>query len=104
VTSARSYPASGSFTPAQKDLYSAVLSTQKSLVTLCTESAQLSLNDLHRKSCEFLKQELNQIGFILHHGDLERTLYPHFVSHPIGIGEFHATHPCAQYHPFLCIA
>jgi intermediate cleaving peptidase 55 len=85
---ARSYPASGSFTPAQKALYSAVLSAQKALVALCTESAQLSLHDLHRKSCALLKEELNQIGFRLEAGELERVLYPHSLSHPIGIGEF----------------
>jgi intermediate cleaving peptidase 55 len=73
------------FSPPQRDLYTAVLTTQKYLVQLCTESAQLSLHDLHRKSCEILKQELNQIGFQLQNGDLERVLYPHFLSHPIGI-------------------
>jgi intermediate cleaving peptidase 55 len=40
---------------------------------------------LHRKSCDLLRQELKQIGFTLHTGDLERVLYPHFLSHPIGI-------------------
>lgn len=83
---ARTYPANGSFTPPQKELYSAVLSAQKALVELCTEAEGLSLHDLHRKSCDFLRQELKQIGFTLHTGDLERVLYPHFLSHPIGIG------------------
>ncbi|KAH7912445.1 peptidase M24 [Hygrophoropsis aurantiaca] len=81
----RTYPASGTFTEPQKELYTAVLSAQKALIGLCTESAQLNLHDLHRKSCELLKQELNQIGFKLQTGDLERVLYPHFLSHPIGI-------------------
>jgi intermediate cleaving peptidase 55 len=61
-------------------------------VALCTESAQLSLHDLHRKSCEFLKEELNQIGFELEQGELERFLYPHSLSHPIGIGKFQQRH------------
>ncbi|KAG2345012.1 peptidase M24 [Suillus weaverae] len=81
----RTYPANGSFTPPQKELYSAVLSAQKALVGLCTETEGLSLHDLHRKSCDLLRQELKQIGFTLHTGDLERVLYPHFLSHPIGI-------------------
>jgi hypothetical protein len=55
---------------------------------MCHETGQLSLNDLHHKSCELLRQELNQIGFGLHVGDLERVLYPHFLSHPIGIGNY----------------
>jgi hypothetical protein len=84
---ARSYPASGTFTGPQRDLYSAVLTAQKTLITYCSESSEISLHDLHRKSCELLRQELNQIGFGLQTGDLERMLYPHFLSHPIGIGE-----------------
>lgn len=63
-----------------------MLSAQKTLVGLCTEAEGLSLHDLHRKSCDLLRQELKQIGFTLHTGDLERILYPHFLSHPIGIG------------------
>ncbi|KAG1888784.1 peptidase M24 [Suillus subluteus] len=81
----RTYPVNGSFTPPQKELYSAVLSAQKALVGFCTEAEGLSLHDLHRRSCDLLRQELKQIGFTLHTGDLERVLYPHFLSHPIGI-------------------
>ncbi|KAF8826330.1 hypothetical protein HHX47_DHR5000337 [Lentinula edodes] len=80
----RTYPANGTFTPPQRDLYSAVLSAQKALVALCHEGSNLTLHELHRKSCELLRQELLQLGFHLHPGDLER-LYPHFISHPIGI-------------------
>lgn len=87
---ARSYPASGTFTPPQAALYAAVLSAQKALISLCTESSHISLHNLHRKSCELLRVELNQIGFQLDSGDigqLEKVLYPHFLSHPIGIGQ-----------------
>ncbi|KAJ3783587.1 peptidase M24 [Lentinula aff. detonsa] len=80
----RTYPANGTFTQPQRDLYSAVLSAQKALVALCHEGSDLNLYELHRKSCELLRQELLQLGFHLHPGDLER-LYPHFISHPIGI-------------------
>ncbi|OJA18355.1 hypothetical protein AZE42_00732 [Rhizopogon vesiculosus] len=88
----RTYPANGSFTAPQKELYSAVLSAQKALVGFCTETEGLSLHDLHRKSCDLLKQELKQIGFTLHTGDLERILYPHFLSHPIGIDLHESSH------------
>jgi intermediate cleaving peptidase 55 len=85
----RTFPVSGKFTSAQSALYAAVLSVQKSLIPLCTQSSQSTLNDLHRKSCQLLKQELKQIGFSASlASDLETTLYPHFLSHPIGIGEF----------------
>ena len=87
---ARTYPANGKFTPAQAALYTAVLKAQKYLITLCTESACLSLAQIHRESCQALRKELNQIGFNLNGvsgaGDLERILYPHYVGHPLGIG------------------
>ncbi|KAF8702125.1 hypothetical protein AX14_014503 [Amanita brunnescens Koide BX004] len=87
----RSFPASGTFTEPQRDLYSAVLSVQKSLINLCTEQANLSMHDLHKLSCDRLRQELAQVGFnSLRIGDLERILYPHFLSHPIGI-DLHET-------------
>ncbi|EGO27136.1 hypothetical protein SERLADRAFT_434905 [Serpula lacrymans var. lacrymans S7.9] len=83
----RTYPASGTFTAPQKELYSVVLSVQKALIQMCTESHRLNLYELHRKSCDLLKQGLGQIGFQLRTGDLERILYPHFLGHPIGIGK-----------------
>lgn len=83
--SARTYPANGTFTAPQRDLYTAVLSAQKALIAQCTASSGLSLDALHRLSCTLLKQELNQLGFVLQTGDLERILYPHYLSHPIGI-------------------
>ncbi|KAJ8085839.1 aminopeptidase [Marasmius tenuissimus] len=80
----RTYPANGTFTPEQRDLYAAVLSVQKELVEKCSESANVTLYDLHVQSCQLLRQELVQLGFQLGAGDVER-LYPHFLSHPIGI-------------------
>lgn len=103
---ARTYPASGKFSSAQKDLYSAVLSAQKACIELCSEASGLSLNDLHRKSCEVLRQELQQLGFNLTVGVLERELYPHYLSHPLGIGRLPVntmacvlmTNACADLH------
>ncbi|KIK55353.1 hypothetical protein GYMLUDRAFT_231086 [Collybiopsis luxurians FD-317 M1] len=80
----RTYPANGTFTEPQRDLYAAVLSAQKAVVAMCHEGSHVTLYELHRKSCELLRQELRQLGFDLHQGDLER-LYPHFIGHPIGI-------------------
>ncbi|KAF8966401.1 peptidase M24 [Flammula alnicola] len=89
----RTYPACGTFSPPQRDLYSAVLSAQKELVKLCSAEAGYSLQELHRKSCTLLKQELNQIGFNLWtEGDLERVLYPHYLSHPIGVDLHESAH------------
>jgi len=86
----RTYPASGTFSDPQRELYSAVLSAQKDLIALCTASAGYSLQELHRESCVLLKKELNSIGFNIHKGDLERILYPHYLGHPVGI-DLHET-------------
>jgi len=76
------------FSGPQRDLYSAVLHAQKEMIKLCSESAGYTLQELHRKSCTVLKEELNQIGFNLgREGDLERILYPHHLSHHIGVGQ-----------------
>jgi intermediate cleaving peptidase 55 len=82
---ARTYPASGTFSGPQRELYSAVLFAQKELINLCSAQAGWSLHALHRKSCELLCQALNQIGFDIGN-DLERELYPHYLTHSIGIG------------------
>ncbi|GLB33304.1 putative peptidase M24 [Lyophyllum shimeji] len=88
----RTYPASGKFTPPQRDLYAAVLAAQKQLVSLCHEAADLSLHDLHRRSCELLKEELKQLGFTFKGSEMESVLYPHFLSHPIGIDLHESSH------------
>ena len=61
---------------------------QKALVALCVTENGHSLNDLHRRSVELLGEELKQVGFNLgrNTGVLERVLYPHYLSHSIGIG------------------
>ena len=85
---ARTYPASGTFSGPQRELYSAVLSAQKELIKLCSAQAGWSLHALHQKSCDLLCQELKQIGFDIG-GDLEKELYPHYLTHSIGIGVFY---------------
>lgn len=87
----RTYPisSSGQFTAPQRELYSAILGVQKDLINLCTEDAHESLNSLHTKSVEMLGKALTDIGFDLGAGNRQiDRLYPHFLSHPIGIGEF----------------
>ena len=89
---ARTYPTSGIFSGPQRELYSAVLSAQKELIKLCSAQAGWSLHALHRKSCDLLCQELNHIGFDIG-GDLEKELYPHYLTHSIGIGVFFSFRP-----------
>ncbi|KAF8604460.1 peptidase M24 [Ceratobasidium sp. AG-I] len=97
----RTYPvsSSGRFTPPQRELYSAILGVQKHLITLCTEDAHESLNSLHTKSVEMLGMALAGIGFDLGAGNRQMDrLYPHFLSHPIGI-DLHET--SMERHQFL---
>ena len=84
---ARTFPANGSFTSEQAALYNAVLTVQKHLISLCTESSEMSIMQIHWESCTLLRKELERIGFqfVLGAGTLD-TLYPHLVGHPVGIG------------------
>lgn len=59
----RTWPVSGTFTPAQKDLYSAVLTTQRHCISLCRANANLSLDELHNIAETSLKDQLKQLGF-----------------------------------------
>lgn len=81
----RTFPSSAAgFTPAQKDLYTAVLRVQRTCVALCTEDAGLSLDGLHGVAERELKKELVNLGFELGVGAME-TLFPHHVGHYVGL-------------------
>lgn len=79
------FPASGTFSTAQAHLYEAVLRVEKACVALCTSRADLSLEEMHRVSVDLTRTELRDLGFSLRGGDLERVLYPHFLTHPLGV-------------------
>ncbi|KDE07839.1 hypothetical protein MVLG_01933 [Microbotryum lychnidis-dioicae p1A1 Lamole] len=81
----RTFPVSGSFTTPQKHLYEVVLRVQRECIKLCTAEKGMTLEELHRRSVDIMRVELTDLGFHLRGGDLERTLYPHFLTHPIGI-------------------
>ncbi|KAI0904992.1 peptidase M24, structural domain-containing protein [Ustulina deusta] len=80
----RTWPVSGRFSPAQRDLYSAVLKAQRSSVSLCRASANLTLDQLHSITERSLRQELAQLGFDLG-GNAMDILFPHHVGHYIGL-------------------
>lgn len=81
----RTWPVSGTFTSAQRDLYEAVLRVEKDCIKLCSVSVGMSLDELHNKSCSLMREELTRLGFNLRSGEMERILYPHYLSHPLGI-------------------
>nr|GAT46177.1 methionine aminopeptidase [Mycena chlorophos] len=82
---------SGKFTSPQRDLYAAVLSVQKELIELCTEASGVSIHELHTRTCTLLRRELKQIGIDAPGADLD-LLFPHYVSHPIGLDLHESTY------------
>lgn len=88
----RTWPVSGKFSSAQRDLYQAVLSVQRSLISLCRGSANMSLDKLHDIAEQQLTEQLNQIGFSLSGKDVE-ALFPHHLSHYVGMD----VHDCVGY-------
>ncbi|KAL9127276.1 MAG: hypothetical protein Q9217_003811 [Psora testacea] len=80
----RTWPISGRFSPAQKDLYNAVLSTQRHCITLCRATADISLDGLHELAESHLRDQLSQLGFELSGKALDR-LFPHHLGHYIGL-------------------
>ena len=80
----RTWPVGGRFSDAQKDLYQAVLTVQRTLISLCRGSANMSLDKLHTVAEEYLSNELKQIGFDMSSKAIEK-LFPHHLSHYIGM-------------------
>lgn len=80
----RTWPVGGKFSDAQRDLYQAVLNVQRTLVSLCRGSANVSLDKLHSIAEEQMRNQLRQIGFELSAKEVE-ILFPHHVSHYIGM-------------------
>ncbi|KAK1728379.1 metallopeptidase family M24 [Colletotrichum acutatum] len=81
----RTWPASGKFSPAQRDLYEAVLTVQRSSVALCREDANLSLDEIHEHTSAGLLEQLKSLGF---EGVTSRdvdVLFPHHVGHYVGL-------------------
>jgi intermediate cleaving peptidase 55 len=110
----RTWPVNGKFSEPQRDLYNAVLNVHRSCVSLCRESAGLSLDKLHGIAENGLKDQLQQLGFDVS-GSVSRfdvkylstfvklirvcleqamgILFPHHLGHYIGLD----VHDCSGY-------
>ncbi|KIN01242.1 hypothetical protein OIDMADRAFT_180080 [Oidiodendron maius Zn] len=88
----RSWPVNGKFSGPQKDLYEAILRVQRSSVSLCRESANLTLDKIHHITERGLRDTLKQLGFDMS-GDALQVLFPHHVGHYIGLD----VHDCPGY-------
>ncbi|KAI0129641.1 metallopeptidase family M24 [Xylariales sp. AK1849] len=80
----RTWPVSGEFTQPQRDLYEAVLTAQRSSVSLCRATAGVTLDKLHSITETALRDQLQRLGFDLS-GDAMNVLFPHHVGHYIGL-------------------
>ncbi|KAH6690713.1 metallopeptidase family M24 [Plectosphaerella plurivora] len=80
----RTWPVNGRFTPAQRDLYQAVLTVQRRGVSLCREDANVTLDDIHHQTTSGLHEELKALGFDVNSRDVDR-LFPHHVGHYVGL-------------------
>ncbi|PGH09150.1 xaa-Pro aminopeptidase [Blastomyces parvus] len=88
----RTWPVNGKFSDPQKELYNAILNVQRSCVSLCRESAGLSLDMLHSIAEKGLREQLKALGFDVS-GSAMTTLFPHHLGHYIGLD----VHDCVGY-------
>jgi intermediate cleaving peptidase 55 len=80
----RTWPNGGKFSPAQRDLYLAVLDVQRDAIKLCTEEKQMSLDKIHSITERKLKENLKDLGFDMS-GNALINLFPHHIGHYIGL-------------------
>jgi Xaa-Pro aminopeptidase len=80
----RTYPVSGVFSQAQKDIYNIVLQAQEEAMTVATPNA--TLDAVHRKTVEVIKAGLLKLGLITDPDSAQYlTWFTHGASHYIGI-------------------
>lgn len=88
----RTWPVTGRFTAAQRDLYEAVLGVQRNSVALCRQNARNSLEDIHGITVRGLVDALRSLGFDVSNGNID-LLFPHHVGHYVGLD----VHDCPGY-------
>ncbi|KAF8864766.1 hypothetical protein BDZ45DRAFT_613321 [Acephala macrosclerotiorum] len=88
----RSWPINGKFSDPQRDLYEAILRVQRSSISLCRESANMTLDKIHQVTEHGLKEQLKPLGFDMG-GNAMDILFPHHVGHYIGLD----VHDCPGY-------
>jgi Xaa-Pro aminopeptidase len=80
----RTYPVSGTFTPAQKDLYSLVLQAQEEGIKVAKPGA--TFNDIHARTSEVIRNGLLKLGLITDPtGNQWRMWFTHGSSHFLGL-------------------
>lgn len=90
------------FLEPQRDIYAAVLSTNKVCIDLCHEQSGMSLHDVHERSVSHLTQELRNLPGFSHvdRGAVARDLYPHYIGHHLGL-DLHDTPLVSRHVPLV---
>jgi Xaa-Pro aminopeptidase len=80
----RTYPVSGAFTPAQRDIYQIVLQAQDEAMKVA--KAGSSLEEIHKKTVDVIKDGLLKLGLITDvTSDQYKMWYTHGSTHYIGL-------------------
>jgi len=80
----RTYPVSGTFSPAQRDIYQIVLEAQQEAMKVA--GVGVTLQEVHRTAVDVIKAGLLKLGLITDaSGDQYRLWFTHGTSHYIGI-------------------
>lgn len=92
----RTWPLSGSFTPAQRDIYEAVLGVNEAVIRAVRADGATSLQSLHQLSIRLMHEALVSLG-ILKPAELQRVsrYYPHAIGHYLGL-DVHDTPNASQ--------
>ncbi|CAG9467586.1 unnamed protein product [Pedinophyceae sp. YPF-701] len=98
----RTWPASGRFSAAQRDLYDVVLETYKSCRDMCIPG--VTRLDIEQRSKEMLCRGLSELGVVpgkpspesLLHSQAFRDYYPHGVGHLLGLDVHECDHVSAH--------
>jgi len=97
----RTWPLSGTFTPEQRDVYSAVLSVNEACIAAAKGDGGTSIASLHHLSLRLTHEALVQLG-VLGPGEAHRVsrYYPHNIGHYLGL-DVHDTPLASQSQPLL---
>ncbi|EYC13028.1 hypothetical protein Y032_0045g1225 [Ancylostoma ceylanicum] len=87
----RCYPISGSFSPAQRTLYDALLHVHEELLTFANDAEKVRLSHLYSRMIDLIASVILEIGLLPQSIDRKKlldaaeSLCPHHVSHYLGM-------------------
>jgi intermediate cleaving peptidase 55 len=81
----RTFPVNGKYSPAQREIYSAVLEANKLAITRC-RAGLMSLDAIHNESVDLLYRSVHRIFNRRVSPQEMQSLYPHHIAHYLGLG------------------